>query len=62
MFKQFFCNHDYEKINEFVTKSEFEQIKDRGLIPTTHSSNSKKYITDFKCKKCLKLKRLVVKS
>lgn len=54
--------HNYEIINQFETKSETEQLHEMGLRPNTHSSFSKKYITDFRCSICGKQKRKVIKN
>jgi len=57
-----FCKHDYEIINQFETKSIFEQFEKRFTnIEGNYLIFRKKYITDFKCKKCKKLKRFVIK-
>jgi len=60
MLRQLFCNHDYSKTAHFVTQSEAEMLKEMGLQPNTHSNFQKKYITDYKCMKCRKLKRKAV--
>ncbi len=53
--------HIYDIINQFETKSVAEQLHDMHLRPNTHTSFCKKYITDFKCSICGKLKRKIVK-
>ena len=61
MFKQLFCNHDYEKIDQQTIKSEFELVKEMGFRPTTWHSMKRKYIHFYNCKKCNKLKKIVLK-
>lgn len=58
LFKRILCTHDYHEINHFEIKSEFDIIDDAGFSPNTHCSRKRKYITDYKCSKCNKLKRL----
>jgi hypothetical protein len=53
-----FCIHDYSLINHYEIKSEFDIVKDSGKTPNTHCSLKRKYIWDYKCNKCQKLKRL----
>lgn len=48
------CTHDYHIVNQ----SEIDIISENGYAPNTHSSKKRKYITDYKCSKCNKLKRL----
>jgi len=43
-------------------KSEFDIIVENGKIPNTHSSQTRLIITDYKCSKCNKLKRLTAKT
>lgn len=56
--KRLFCAHDYHIVNQSEIKSEFDIINENGYAPNTHSSKKRKYITDYKCSKCNKLKRL----
>ena len=56
--KRLFCSHDYHLINQFEIKSEFDIVNDSGRTPNTHCSLIRKYIWDYKCSKCNKLKRL----
>lgn len=56
--KRLFCTHDYHIVNQIEIKSEFDIISENGYAPNTHSSKKRKYITDYKCSKCNKLKRL----
>lgn len=44
--EQLFCAHDDEIILQ------------HGKTPTTHNSLKRKYVTDFKCKKCGRVKRI----
>jgi hypothetical protein len=61
-FKQMFCGHDYEIINEVVTKSAFDKLSEActGRAPITYLMFRRKHITDFKCKKCNHHKRDVI--
>ena len=52
------CTHDYHIVNQLEIKSEFDIISENGYAPNTHSSKKRKYITDYKCSKCNKIKRL----
>jgi len=61
-----FCNHDYELIQEVVTKSAFEvayntvKTSAKGInIPWQMCNTERKHITTLKCTKCGKLKRFV---
>jgi hypothetical protein len=59
-----FCKHNYKKVNQFETKS---QIEVANQVDATFSGAGgrqlkKKYITDYTCEKCGKLKRLIVKN
>ena len=54
----FFCSHDYHLINQFEIKSEYDIVQDSGRIPNSLLSLKRKYIWDYKCSKCQKLKRL----
>lgn len=56
-----FCKHDYELVFQKEMKSEFEKVIEAGLKPTTHNSTQSLIITDYRCKKCGKLKRLTAK-
>jgi len=59
-----FCKHEWEKVNQFETKSMIEVAKDAGVVTTKVYADSfdKKYITDYICKKCGKLKRFIVEN
>lgn len=52
------CKHDYELVNQFVIKSEFEIIVENGKVPKGWNSAKRRVVTDYKCKKCGKIKRL----
>jgi hypothetical protein len=54
--------HSWVIINQFVTKSEVEALREMGLQATSFNSLSTKYVTDFKCEVCGKIKRKVIKS
>jgi len=60
--KQFFCAHDFELINQFTMKSEYDIIVDSGKTPNTWNSLTRVIISDYKCSKCNKLKRLKAKN
>lgn len=62
IFKQLFCNHNYELVNQFQEPSEFDIVVQNGKIPNTHCSLKRLTVTDYKCTKCDKLKRFVVKT
>lgn len=52
------CKHDYNLINQFEMSSDFDIIVQNGKIPNTHNSRKRKTVTDYKCTKCNKIKRL----
>lgn len=58
--KQFFCNHDYSKTNQYTTASEVEMLKKIGCTPNTHCSTKRKIVFEYKCTKCKKLHIKVV--
>lgn len=60
MLKQLFCSHDYHLINQHELKSEFDMVVAAGKIPNSWNCLRRKLITDYKCSKCGKLKRLTV--
>ena len=57
-----FCHHNYELINQFIIDSEFDIVRKGGLTPNTFQSLIRKYVTDYKCVTCGKLKRFVEKT
>lgn len=59
MIKKLFCDHDFNLTHQFEIPSEFDIIIRAGKIPNTHHSIKRKYITDYKCIKCNKIKRLI---
>lgn len=61
-FKKLFCDHDYHLINQFQMKSEFDIIVENGHIPKTYNGITRKVISDYKCSKCNKIKRLKVRT
>ena len=54
--KQLFCSHDYIKIDQIITESEFEIVTRLGYTPKSWTKLDKSVITHFKCNKCNKLK------
>jgi hypothetical protein len=60
--KKLFCSHDYKLVNQFELKSEYDIVVENGYIPTTLESMRRLIITDYKCTKCSKLKRLKAKT
>jgi heterodisulfide reductase subunit A-like polyferredoxin len=59
-----FCKHEWKKLSETVTKSDFETVieslGDRsGNLKTQADSSNRKHIAIFACDKCGKLKRFV---
>lgn len=61
-FIQIFCAHNYEKFNEFVIPSEYDMVLQSGKTPNSFNSLTRKYVTDFKCVICGKIKRKVEKT
>jgi len=57
IFKRLFCVHNYQLINQFEIKSEFDIVVENGKIPNTWNRINRKVITDYKCSECNKLKR-----
>ena len=57
-----FCNHDYTLLNQIEIKSEFDIVGESGRTPNSHTSITRTYITDYKCNKCGKIKRLKAKT
>jgi ribosomal protein L44E len=49
--------HEWKLVNQFETKSEFEIVSESRRTPNSHNSMIKKYITDYTCTNCGKLKR-----
>ena len=58
--KRLFCSHNYQLINQFEMKSEFDIVVENGKVPNTWNSRTRKTVTDYKCSECNKLKRLTV--
>lgn len=56
--KNLFCNHDFEMVHHFEIPSEFDIVLANGKVANTHCSLTRKYVTDYKCTKCGKIKRL----
>lgn len=54
-----FCQHEYEEIKHFVIPSELDNVKENGFKPNTLCSVTRKYVTDYRCKKCGKIHRKV---
>lgn len=59
LLKILFCAHDYKLINQFEMMSEFDIVVKNGRVPNTWNSQARKVVTDYKCNKCNKIKRLV---
>lgn len=59
--KTLFCEHDYELINQIELKSEYDIVVESGFTPKTTLNITRKVITDYKCTKCNKMKRLTAK-
>lgn len=57
--KKLFCNHNFEMVHHFEIPSEYDIVVSSGKIANTHCSLTRKYITDYKCIKCGKIKRLI---
>lgn len=53
-----FCQHNYELVNQFEMLSEFDIVCANGKIPNTWNSQKRRIVTDYKCKKCNKIRRL----
>jgi len=53
-----FCTHDYNLVDRFVLKSEYDIVHESGRTPNTFCSITRKHIWDYKCSKCNKMKRL----
>lgn len=56
------CKHDYRLIHHFTLESEYDIVVGSGKVPNTHLSMKRIVVTDYKCNKCNKLKRLKVKT
>lgn len=56
--KNLFCRHNYKLVNQFEMMSEFDIVVSNGKIPNTGLCLSRRIVTDYKCKKCNKIKRL----
>ena len=57
-----FCKHNWRKVNEFVIDSEFDLVVRANRTPNTWNSLKRKYITDYTCTECGKLKRFIEKT
>lgn len=57
-----FCRHDYEIINQLEVKSEFDIVHESGRTPYSWLTFTRQIVTDMKCSKCKKFKRLIVKT
>jgi len=53
-----FCKHDYLLVNNFEMESEYDIVILSGKIPKTSNSITRRIVTDYKCQKCGKIKRL----
>jgi hypothetical protein len=54
------CKHDFEIIKSFVTESEVEQLVRLHYKPTNLMSTTKKNVTILRCRRCSKIKKIVV--
>ena len=57
LLKRLFCTHNYQLINQFEIKSEFDVVVENGKVPNTWNRLTRKVITDYKCSECNKFKR-----
>lgn len=55
-----FCQHNYELVNQFEMVSQFDIVASYGLVPKSWNITKRRIVTDYKCKKCNKIKRLQV--
>lgn len=62
LFEKLFCLHDYQLVNQFEMKSEFDIIVEAGKVPTSVHSITRMVVTDYKCTKCSNIKRLIAKT
>lgn len=53
-----FCQHGYNLINQYELESEFDIVVKAGKVPNTWNCQKRRLITDYKCSKCGKIKRL----
>jgi hypothetical protein len=53
-----FCTHDYNLVNQYELESEFDIVVKAGKVPNTWNCQKRRLITDYKCSKCGKIKRL----
>jgi len=68
MFKQLFCNHNYQVVEQEVFPSQFEHslavakkhVEGEVKLPHKMCSVDRKHVTLLKCSKCNKVKQLVV--
>lgn len=60
--KRLFCVHEDSILKEFEIESEFDITKESGYVPTSYSSMTRQYITDYQCKHCGRIKRLTSKT
>jgi hypothetical protein len=57
-----FCKHNYDIVNSFVVRSEFDIVVESGYKPTSLTKMKRIHVTDLKCCKCNKFKRLKVRT
>jgi len=57
-----FCSHYYEKINKFIIPSMADMLHNVGKAPNTTTCFTRKYVTDYRCIKCGKIKRFIEKT
>ena len=51
-----FSSHYYELLNHFEIKCEFDIVVEKGYFPNSQNIQERKYVTDYVCKKCGKVK------
>ena len=57
-----FCNHNWKELRHFEIPSVAANVKAMGYKPFDYMSAKVKYVTDYTCTKCGKLKRKVIKT
>ncbi len=55
---QILCRHNYGLVDRFEMMSEFDIVVANGKVPNTWNSQKRMVVTDYKCNKCSKIKRL----
>lgn len=57
-FNILFCSHDYWLVDHFTIPSEYDIIIESNHTPKNYNSLVRIYVSNYKCRKCNKLKRL----